>query len=75
MQTAAADRVLALEGVFTADTEDRHSQVGDFGEYVSETGRDLGGRDISGPGTLGEQARTGAAEPIRLYPSSASASG
>ncbi len=49
--------------------------MGDFSEYVSETGRDLGGRGIPVPGTLVEQARTGAAEPIWLFPVTMSASG
>ena len=40
--------------------------MGDSSEYVSETGRDLGGRGIPVPDTLVEQARTGAAEPIWL---------
>ena len=61
--------------VFTADRMAENSHVGDFGEYVSKTGRDLGGRDIPVPGTLVEQARTGAAEPIWLFPAILSASG
>ena len=41
--------------------------MGDFSEYESETGRVLGGRGIPDPGGLDEQARTGAAEPIRTF--------
>ena len=52
-----------------------NSHVGDFSEYVSETGRDLEGRDIPVPGILVEQARAGAAEPIWLFPVTMSASG
>ncbi len=45
------------------------------GEYVSETGRVLGSRVMPGTGALDEQAQTGGAADIRVFPSAVPASG
>ena len=60
-------------GQCTAGAATGNTHVDASGEYVSETGRVLGSRVMPGTGALDEQAQTGGAADIRVFPAAAPA--